>query len=192
MHKMVYGVFKALAVSMILVFAFDMGMYLYKAISLDQKMKRLMRNMQTTVSENNGLSPEAYNTYVALIQQIASDLNGAEPNSFVGTPTQGKKAIFLNYNADAWGVDTTIKSALTGSSSNVDLKLRMNDFGDYGDIMVVQSAIMVRQPAWQFIGTNRGSQDFQNDRTNGSIAVPVTVFTYTYYVPCMNYSNKTK
>ena len=189
MNKLVYGVFKAIAVSMILVFVFDMAIYLYKAISLDQRMKNIMVSMQRTVAENNYLPPTAYDTYVTMIRTMANELEGRDGNPFVGTSTGGTNAIHLNYGAgDAWGIDTNVENAI--NQGNTKLIKKMDTKGEYGDIMVVQAAVLVRQPTWDFIGTGRGSQNFVNDSDSRITAVNTTTFTYTYYVPCMNYSKK--
>lgn len=192
MNKLVYGVFKAIAISMIMVFVLDMAMYMYKAISLDQRMKNIMVSMQRTVAENNYLPETSYNTYVAMLRSLANSLQGADDNPFVGTATGSGNALHLNYGNNAWGVDSSVKDAIesSGSSSGISLVTDMSKVADYGDIMVVQSAVMVRQPTWRFIGTGRGSDEFQNDRTSSAITANTTTFTYTYYVPCMNYSKK--
>lgn len=201
MHKIVYGVFKALAISMILVFVFDEVMYLYKAIAVDQRMKNIMASMQETVSENNFLPESAYDTYVALFQQVAMNMNGDEDNSFIGTSNKGSRAIFLNYKTDAHDISPDVLSSLSSSS----LLTKMYKPAAYGDVMVVQAQVILRQPTWDFVssgntrdgnetvgaGGERGAAAFQNDRTNNTIDATTAIFSYTYYVPCMNYSKNT-
>lgn len=181
MNKMVFAVFKAIAIAIIMVFVFDMGMYLYKALTLDQRMKNIMANMQRTVAENNYLPDGAYNVYSVLIKQAGDTLNGNEANSFVGTADGGSDAYFLNYKKSAVGVSTEVTDALASTGNTVHTD--MHDIGSYGDIMVVQAAVMVRQPMWGFGGNGNHSAE------NWDVLEHSThTFVYTYYVPCMNYS----
>lgn len=195
MNRLVFGVFKAIALSMILVIVFDMAMYLYKAVSLDQRMKNMMVSMQRTVAENNYLPETAYNTYVTMLRTMASQLEGRDGNPFIGTQDGGTKALFLNYGYNAWGVDTDVQDAITQGSTK--LITRMDKKGTYGDVMVVQAAVMVRQPTWGFVKTSgvvdggeNGAEALQNDSTSTQLEASTHTFTYTYYVPCMNYSKK--
>ena len=190
MNKLVFGVFKAIMISMILVFVFDMVGYLYKAMVLDQRMKNLMANMQRTVAENNCLPEGAYLSYSTMMKQIATSLNGDDANSFVGTQNKGSKALFLNYDSNAVGIPTDVQSALASAGGGV-LHTNMKEVGRYGEIMVVQAAVCVRQPTWRFVATSdgqRGIDSWQNAETDSSILSNTTVFTYTYYVPLMKYS----
>ena len=83
MHKLVYSVFKTIMVAMILVFAFDMIGYLYRAMSLNQRMENIMVSMQRIVAENNGLTPDAYSMYEDMFIQLAKDMNGDDAGSFI-------------------------------------------------------------------------------------------------------------
>lgn len=196
MNKLVYGVFKAIAVSMILVFVFDMAMYLYKAISIDQRMKNLMTSMQQTVSENNYLPTDAYNTYVTMFKSIGQQMMGANGDYFTGDAGTGKRGFFLNYGHDAQGVSA---SSVPVGSQGIAVHTDMANPAEYGDIMIVQAAVRIQQPHWGFTTVNsngesvgaggeRGAAAFQNDRTSSALKPNYTIFTYTYFVPCMNYS----
>ena len=192
MNKLVVGVFKAIMISMILVFVFDMVGYLYKAMVLDQRMKNLMANMQRTVAENNCLPEGAYLSYSTMMKQIATSLNGNDANSFVGTRDKGSTALFLNYKDNAVGIPDDVKTTLASAGGGV-LHTNMKEVGRYGEIMVVQAAVCVRQPTWNFIsndGTNqRNMANWESSEMKDSpLKANTTVFTYTYYVPLMKYS----
>ena len=75
MHKIVYSVFKTIFLSMMLIFVFDLGFYMYRALSINGRMESLMTSMQKIVIENNYLPEQDYIMYKSIFQQLADDMN---------------------------------------------------------------------------------------------------------------------
>lgn len=76
MNRLVYSVFKAIMLSIIFVFVFDMVFYLYRAISLNSRMQSISTSLQKVVMENNYLPSETANMYGQLFAQLITDFNG--------------------------------------------------------------------------------------------------------------------
>ena len=180
MHKLVYSVFKTIMVAMILVFAFDMASYLYRAMSLNQRMENIMVSMQRVVADNNGLTPDAYSMYKDMFIQLADDMNAGEPGSFVN-------GYWINYGRSANSQHpclTTLSAMRDGTYKNI-LVQDMSATARYGDVMVVQVGVQINQPSWGFTSsTSKGGQYFQNDRTSSAIKARTHNLWFTYYVPC--------
>lgn len=188
MNRLVFNVFKTLAMSMIFVFVFDMTAYMYRAVSLNQRMENYMVSMQRVVMENNYLPEGEYLLYETLFKELAKNMNvgGTFINGYI-----------INYSHDA--IDTL--SSLTAQKYNTQsgvtqatdiLRSRMGTPADYGDIMTVQVIVEINQPTWGFTnGSSRSSVDFNNDRTSGLLQPNTTRFSYTYFVPCLKYQSVT-
>lgn len=184
MSKLVYSVFKTIMMAMILVFVFDMLMYLYRTASLTQRMQNIMTSMQRVVQENNGLSPENYAIYEDMFVDLADSFNQGHTGNNSDTFING---YWINFNSKAR--NTTTMQDMPASSGVV---LTMNNTANranYGDIIAVQVGVSINQPSWDFTSsTSNSSEYFQNDRTSASIDSPKTELWYTYYVPCLKYT----
>ena len=75
MNKLVYICFKTLALSMIFIFVWDMGFYLFRAFSLDQRMKNHMTSLQKVVMENNYIPQSTYDEYARLFGAMQAQYN---------------------------------------------------------------------------------------------------------------------
>lgn len=203
-YKMIYQVFKALAIAMVMVFVFDIVFYLYRAYSLNQRMESMCVSLQKVVSENNYLPEGQYNMFMTLFDDMADSFNSGYKTNEDGTITRVDEsslsgtdaninrfivrqddghAVRLNYGQTPDGVTPTISGVTVGSDLSKPL--------DYGDVAYIQAKVEVKQPVWDFIGTSYSAANFQNSNTNASIAEKTTEFTYTYLVPCLKYQSVT-
>ena len=184
MAKLTYTVFKTIMLAMIFVFVFDMGMYLYRTASLTQRMQNIMTSMQRVVQENNGLSPENYAVYEDMFIELADSYNQGKHGNNSDVFING---YWINFNNKA--KDTATMNDMTAASGTI---LKMNNtanMANYGDVIVVQVGVSINQPNWNFTSaTSNSSQYFQNDRTSAGIASPEHELWYTYYVPCLKYT----
>lgn len=198
MNKFVWSIFKTIMLAMIFVFVFDMGAYLLRALSLNQRMENTMVSMQKTIMENNYLPEGSYEMYKAIFIGIADDFNGTDSkgaNHFIN-------GYNLNYGNDAVDTLSDIRatrynasgSATTGSILRKDMKIPAS----YGDVMVCQVSVQVNQPTWGFTNTHNieggkhSAVNWNNDRTDSSLKPKTTWFTYTYYIPCLKYQSVTE
>lgn len=188
MHRVVFNVFKAIMLSMILVFVWDIGFYLYRVTNLNQRMGSLMTSMQKVVMENNYLPEDAYETYKALFLQIADSFNNN------GDTSRGVFINGFNINYDNPS-GRTIDLTATRNGKDVDiLRTQMNrkHMGNYGDVMIVDVEVSVNIPVWKFVskssvdGATYSAVNWENDR-DSAIEPATTTLSYTYYVPCMKY-----
>lgn len=195
MNKLVYTVFKTIMISMILIFVFDMVSYLYRAMSLNQRMESIMVSMQRCVMENNGLNESAYNMYKGIFSQLACDMNGDTNGN--GVRDAGEQwfinGYWINYGTPARNCLTTIQSKRQNSSGTLQavniLHSDMKNVASYGDVMTVQVGVQLNQPSWGFVDNSYSGNDWQNSVTSNKIAQKTTEFWYTYYVPCLRYMN---
>lgn len=198
MERVVYSCFKAILISILLIFAFEIIGYLYKCMVLNSKMNVLMQSVQTTVAENNYLPSENYNTYKTLLTIIVNEMNGQSGSTLVDKiPGQHWfiDAATFNYTTDAINTAGTVQAIRNGSTINV-LQKKMNTPAAYGDVMVVQARVIVEQPSWGFTtNANNNGDSFVNGQDGATITrgiaagghVPTTEFVYTFYVPCLNF-----
>lgn len=192
MHRLVATVFKAIMFAMIFVFVWDIGFYLFRAFSLNQRMESIMTSMQKVVMENNYLPEGDYQMYVAIFEQLAEDMNGD------GSPDD----IFINgfnTNYTRQPVDTlndlrATKYTLDGGvrpNQNI-LKKTMSVPASYGDVMVVQTSVNINMPVWNWGGA-APDDDYtysgEDSREWHRVGYLTTTFTYTYYVPCLKYQS---
>ena len=186
MERFVLNIFKAIMFSMIFIFAFDIGSYLYRAFSLDQKMNNIMTSLQRVVMENNYLPQEAYEEYAGLFQMLKDDYNGVDATANVnGSQYQDRfiEGFDMNFNDDlkvngAVNLDNYFDSGI--------LVKKMDTPADYGDIMAVQVAVQIYQPIWGF---DFNKLDTQNEYSsvNMNRVYRTHWMAYTYYVPCLHY-----
>ena len=181
--------------SMIFVFVFDMASYLYRAMSLNQRMESIMVSMQRCVMENNGLNDSAYNMYKSMFEQLADDMNGDLNGN--GTKDVGEQwfinGFWVNYNTNAINSLSAINSKranASGTLQNINILHKdMSNIASYGDVMTVQVGVQINQPSWGFVNNSYSANDWQNSTTSNQITQKTTEFWYTYYVPCLNYVN---
>ena len=192
MERFVLNVFKAIMISMIMIFTFDMLSYLYRAMTLNNKMENLMTSMQRVVMENNYLPEGAYDEYWTLFQNLKLSYNG-NTNSPTTEHIRGSirkeefiQGFTMNYKKDLVSAN---KAAIVNSFASGEgiLRTKMYSPANYGDVMAVQVAVAINQPLWRF--TNYSHVD------GGDLGMPnfnraqygTTWLSYTYYVPCLHY-----
>lgn len=177
MNRLVYTVFKTIALSIIFIFLFDIIFYMYRVTSLNARMESLSTSMKKVVMENNYLPSEMAETYSEIFKNMICDynnvpyhpgmsgaqlINGDGGNAVDGTNGNSVNAaafiagMHWNYNSNATGLSLSSLSAnrqkWTGSgwstqNTNI-IKTKMNSPANYGDIMVVQLRVGVFQPIW--------------------------------------------
>ena len=124
MNRMVWCVFKAVALSMIFVFVWDMGFYLYRTFSLNQRMEMLMPSMTKVVQENNYLPEKEAKVYEELFKTIARNYNVAydEKGDAIAKNGDDEKtgANFIFVNGFNWNYSST-------SSGTTQVKNKIGD-----------------------------------------------------------------
>lgn len=210
MNKLVYSVFKTIAFAMIFVFVFDMGFYLYRVFSINQRAENILTSMQKVVMENNCLPQEDAEMYQQILEHMAADFNGGTfVNNNDGSKGEFVAAIDWNMTHDAMGIPLDIRSTRSWyngtnwTEKSVDIvHKQMGDPGAYGDIQTVQLRIKVWQPFWGFGGRDAGFGAQASDSVEGGengapnwkrvVNYRSTVLTYTYFVPCLKYKSVTQ
>ena len=203
MNKFVFNIFKTLLFSIIFIFVVDMVFYMYRALSLNQKMNSIMTSMQKVVMENNYLTERDATTYTAIFNQLIDDYNG-RGNGYAGartgeerTATWSEDGGFINSIRWNYGTDAAIpnidrsdfvtkdytRSDSAISNRNI-LKTDMKDTtANYGDVMVVQVQVDMVSPLYEFLNPSyRYDPDDVLNRQN-----VINTVTYTYLVPCQHY-----
>ena len=211
MNRLVYSVFKAIMVSIIFVFVFDMVFYIFKVTSLNSRMESLSTSLKKVVMDNNYLPSEQAEMYKQLFEQVIRDFNSVSSGYENSDSSQNFISGFhWNYGNDAENVNLSISSSRTywtGSSwqtvSTDIVNKKMSTPGEYGDICVVQLRVGVYQPMWGWTtlaadGTSSGvdgNYDYDGqDATRWTRAATFrsSELVYTYYVPCLNYKTVTQ
>lgn len=213
-YRMIYQVFKVLAMAMVMVFVFDIVFYLYRAYSLNQRMESMCVSLQKVVSENNYLPEGQYNMFMMLFDDMADSFNSGYVTNDDGTVTKVDEssldttqqkinkfivrqedghAVRLNYGQAPEGGTPTITDVTVGSDLSKPL--------DYGDVAYIQAKVEVKQPVWGFLNAGggynysghhgTGADQLQNSNTSTAIDEKTTEFTYTYLVPCLKYQSVT-
>lgn len=216
MNKLVYTVFKAIMMSILFVFIFDMVFYMYRVTSLNSRMESISTSLKKVVMDNNYLPSEQAKMYQALIAQMVCDYNGLTYTTGMSGSDFYNSSIddnFIagfhwNYTTDATnlGLDSIVatrRQYVSSSWQNKNIQIlnkKMGVPGDYGDVCVVQLKVAVFQPMWGWTasGTAAGVTGKYNDggltnangianRWSRSAEFRTHEFVYTYYVPCLNY-----
>lgn len=172
MNKLVYSVFKAIALSIIFVFIFDMAFYLYRAVSLNARMESISTSLKKVVMDNNYLPSEDAKLYANILGQMVADFNGCTYT--IGT--DGKltfandtdpndnfiSGMHWNYGSNASGTSSSQLETITsevytvnssGNWSSTNRKIVEKDMSkprEYGDIQIVQLRVGVYQPLWNW------------------------------------------
>lgn len=220
MNRMVWCVFKAIALSMIFVFVWDMGFYLYRTYALNQRMEMLMSSLTKVVQENNYLPENEKEVYDTLFRNIADMMNGDKSKYDSDSEKTGSDYQFVNgfqwnYAKDSKGtinyankVDDIMADVtdVKGKKYNRNILVRsMDKSACYGDIMLVYVSVNVNTPFWYF---TTKTEDVSKTATNGkayeigdnsrslttwkrNVAYSNVTMDYVYYVPCMNYTSVT-
>ena len=187
MNRMVWCVFKAIALSIIFVFVWDMGFYLYRTFALNQRMEMLMSSMTKVVQENNYLPEQDMNLYKTLFQNIAYSMNGDKSKYTNNDETTGENYRFVNgytwnYDYSCAGTDYTNKlpdvdatvTNVNGTPESRNILVRtMDKSACYGDIMAVYVAVNVNTPFWTFDNTTStfdSAHNTQNVSSNGTVS----------------------
>ncbi len=183
MNRLVALVFKTIAFAMVFVFAWDMVFYLYRALSVNQKMETLMTSVQNTVMENNYLPEGDYKMYEAIVKQMQEDMGGPD-----ASPTDNNSGFIAKYGFN-FGTQprgtvrhfNASKYTIDGSKKTTDIvRTDMSVPAEYGDVMVCQAWVTVYMPFWQ-MGARANAPAWQRTQ------YLTTDFVYTYYVPCLKY-----
>ena len=190
MYKLVYTVFKTIFLSMMLIFVFDIGFYMYRALSVNQRMESLMTSMQKIVIENNYLPEQDFAMYESIFQQLSDDMNNGDV--FI-------TGIGMNYNTNAQGSGVLEHLYSTDDTrGTVDdlLVKKMDKPAQYGDVMICQARVQIAQPVWGFGTAKTGYADTAYHDYDGEdstkwnrVGYRTVTLYYTYYVPCLNYTS---
>lgn len=182
---MVWCVFKAIALSMIFVFVWDMGFYLYRTYALNQRMEMLMSSLTKVVQENNYLPANEAEVYKTLFKNLANtmnvhnkilrDENGKEVketenendgdfiNGFQWNYASNSKGT-VNYANKVDDINADVTD-VRGTTKNRNILVRsMDKSACYGDIMLVYVSVNVNTPFWTF---TTGSPKAKDTATNG-------------------------
>lgn len=205
MNRMVWCVFKAIALSMIFVFVWDMGFYLYRTYALNQRMEMLMSSLTKVVQENNYLPENEKEVYDTLFRNIADMMNGDKSkydndSEKTGSDYQFVNGFQWNYSKNSKGtinyankVDDIMADVtdVKGTTNNRNILVRsMDKSACYGDIMLVYVSVNVNTPFWTFqTGKDEGRYNLTTWSRN--VAYSNVTMDYVYYVPCMNYTSVT-
>lgn len=209
MNRLVYSVFKAIALSIIFIFVFDIVFYIYRVTSLNARIESISTSLKKVVMENNYLPEEVADVYSTILTRLVCDYNGVPYLNNHMTASQlvqgdqktvntaafiaGMRWNYKNNSTADMRIDTT-RSMWRGShwqDTTYNLVHRkMNTPANYGDIMIVEIAVDVFQPIWGW--TASGAYNYTGqDATQWQRNAAVTTLTYTYYVPCLNYRTVT-
>lgn len=213
-YRMVYQVFKVIAMAMVLVFVVDIAFYLFRVFSLNQRMESIGVSLQKVVTENNYLPEGQYNMYREIYNDMGESFNkvpdgqsGADAvtlNEFIVLNADGD-AVTLNYDQPAESVKEIKGTKINAETGRPDpevnlVKAQLNRPADYGDIMCIQASVRVTQPIWGFVSGARYSADKWQKGNRHNVSEfdnyeagydGTTTFTYTYYVPCLKYQSVT-
>lgn len=187
MNRMVWCVFKAIALSIIFVFVWDMGFYLYRTFALNQRMEMLMSSLTKVVQENNYLPEQDMNLYKTLFTNIADSMNGDKSKYTNNDEDTGANYQFVNgytwnYDSSCAGTDYTNKlpdvdatvTNVNGTPESRNILVRtMDKSACYGDIMAVYVAVNVNTPFWTFdnnTSTFDSANNTQNVSSNGNVS----------------------
>lgn len=218
MNKLVYSVFKAIMTSIIFIFVFDMGFYLYRAVSINARMESLSTSLKKVVMENNYLPKEDARLFGNLLGQMVADFNHCD-YSISGTGrltftdsnindnfvsglhwNYGTSAVFSSTPSDLMSLTSKIYKYNGSSWVEQNRKIVETDMSkprEYGDIQVVQLRVGIYQPLWGWFsaGSSPSKVDYNYNGEDGTmwnraaITTRGTEFTYTYYVPCLKYKS---
>ena len=185
MERFVLNVFKAIMFAMISIFVFDMTSYLYRAMSINNKMLNLTTSLQRVVMENNYLPENQYLEYETLFKNLAKAYNGDNSQEHVGGSILKEtfvEGFNINYGRE---FTATNKGEIVAAFENLNPDMAVA--GKYGSITCVQVSVGINQPIWDFNsyssvqGGERGMPNFNRVRYR------TVELTYTYYVPCLHY-----
>lgn len=192
MNRMVWCVFKAIALSIIFVFVWDMGFYLYRTFALNQRMEMLMSSLTKVVQENNYLPEQDMNLYQTLFEDVSYAMNGDKSKYKNNDEDTGSNYRFVN--GYTWNYSTTssgtaytnalpdVNATVTtvdGTQVNRNILVRtMDKAACYGDIMAVYVSVNVNTPFWSFDNTTttaNGDEDakggkYINVERNGKVS----------------------
>lgn len=187
MNRMVWCVFKAIALSIIFVFVWDMGFYLYRTFALNQRMEMLMSSLTKVVQENNYLPEQDMNLYKTLFENLSYSMNGDKSQYLDNDEETGENYRFVNgytwnYSSGSAGtaytntledVNATVTN-VNGTPETRNILVRtMDKSACYGDIMAVYVAVNVNTPFWTFDTTTStfdAANNTQNVALNGKVS----------------------
>lgn len=180
MNRLVYSVFKAIIISIIFIFIFDMASYLYRAVSLNARMESLSTSLKKVVMENNYLPPEDAKLYQNLFAQMINDFNesqvsiGASGDMIAPSSISENDFISgMHWNYGTGAIDRNGNLMSSSSNNIIDLEgeawsyvggtwqsrtrniveTDMSKPREYGDIQIIQLRVGVYQPLWGWFGS---------------------------------------
>lgn len=204
MYKMVATCFKAIIYAILFVFIFDMVFYMYRALSVNQRMESIMASMKKEVMENNYLPEGSRQMYDAIFIQLADDMNNGDVfiqgfNMNYST-TGGIRPHDAVDPTDTLTTLTATKYDVHGNpvTTNI-LRSQLDLPADYGDIMVAQLCVGIVRPMWGWssTGTLNGDYNYSGEDAKSWTRINeanrnITRFYYTEYIPCLNYQSISK
>ena len=199
MERLVYGVFKAIILSMLFVVIWQLGFYLYDLAILDQRMSNLMVSMEKTVSENNYMPSEEAQLYYSIINQIAEDfsggvrtVDGTTYGQYKNAATTGHDGFISDWSWNYNGLGNyRVFNPTTSDWTNADggTSYDMSIPNSYGSVACIHVAFDLRAP---WIGFGHANETVRTNGTGATAAewhvekVDVDL-AYTSYVPCLKY-----
>lgn len=185
MERLVWGVFKAIILSMIFMVVWQLGFYLYNVATLDQRMSNIMVSLEKTVSENNYLPHEEAEMY--------SNIINAMQNSFMqNTSTNGYTGFIAgwnwncsdggNYQAFAPNAAICPTNTTGGGTGAYDMSIPMN----YGSVACIHIGFQINAP-WVGFGSATETVRTGGNASEWHVESLQTNIAYTSYVPCLKY-----
>lgn len=171
MHKLVYTCFKTIALTMLFIIAWDLGFYLFRVNTLNNRYESIMVYVQEVVSKNNYLPQQEHDMFKAMFNEVNGNFN-SDDNKFVVDP-------WMNYSAEA--VFDSNKPVINVNGKNI-VRYTLNKVGNYGDVMVVQARVKVKAPVWGFTGSRTSAENLNRKGYRH------LYLNYTYLVPCLKYN----
>lgn len=173
MHRIVANCFKSIAFAILFIIIWDVAFYLWRANALNDRMESLAVSMQEVVSKNNYLPEGDAEMYKALLLSIGDDMNSGSDEFIRGFNwNYGRNSVYSDHINDSSGRDILVR----------DMSIPAN----YGDVMVVELEVGINATVWgKFNSGASGAADEFDNRD-----YPIS-FTYTYLVPCLNYTTVT-
>lgn len=170
MHRIVANCFKAIAYAMIFIIVWDVGFYIWRVNSFNNRMESIMVSMQEVVSKNNYLPQSEHDMFKVIFTTLRSDFDAQ--GDFI-------ESMWLNY-----GEESSYKPTISVSDKGNIARYRLQYPASYGDVMIIQAKVTVKAPYWGFVGGSTSADSLQRRYTTIDL-------DYTYIVPCLKYATTT-
>lgn len=183
MHRIVYGAFKAIFMSVLFIVIWDIVFFLMRAEMLNQRIESTMVTMQQEVARNNYLPTDSYKMYKGILVGIANDMNGDKPGSFVN-------GYNINYKHEC---NADYSNAM--KTAGLTPVKRLDTPGNYGDVAVIELQVSVNALSFSYMpefDATTGDRNYDGDANKTRHYTVQRIYTYTYQVPCLRYISVTK